>query len=52
MPKLSFQMSRSRNWHKLGIFTHNNFGHKLEKLTIIVNQFLYFSYVKLFPGKI
>ena len=52
MPELSFKISRSKsqeigiNW---GIFTHNNFGHKLEKLTIFVNQFLYFSYVKLLP---
>ena len=42
MPELSFEMSRSKsqeigiNWR---IFTHNNFWHKLEKLTIFVNQF-------------
>ena len=52
MPKLSFIMSRSKSKEigiKWGILKHNNFGHKLEKLTICVNQILYFSYVKLLP---
>ena len=44
-------MSRSRSKSqevgiKWGIFTHNIFGHKLEKLKIFVNQFLSFQLCK------
>ena len=49
MPKfviLNVKVKESRNWE---IFTHNIFGHKLEKWTLFVNRFLYFSYVKLLP---
>ena len=52
MPKfviLNVKVKESRNWHKLGDFHTNNVGHKFEKLTIFVNRFLCFNYVKLLP---